>query len=203
VDHGCDWPETREYVAMLREKYPITVLKPNVGGFDNLYEFFWHHRFTPSKISRLCTDKFKVRVLHKYFESPCFVMIGIDAGESHRAKIAHRKGIENRWPLIEQEIDRQGCIEIIKSHNLPVPIKSGCWFCCFQRVSQWKDLRRKHPDLFCKAVQLEKRHAEKQKEKGERILTITGSPYTLDRFVDDRQQAFFEEVAYPPCQCGL
>lgn len=203
VDHGCDWPETRDYVGMLSQKYPITVLRPNVEGFDNLYDYFWHYQFVPSIHNRLCTDKFKVRVLNKYFQAPCFVNIGIDAGESHRAKISSNKGIEKRYPLIERDIDREGCIEIIQRHELPVPIKSGCWFCPFQRKNQWELLRRIHPDLWCKTVQLEKRNINHRHGLGKDLLTLTGGKITLDRLIDDRQQAFFEEVAYPPCQCGL
>ena len=43
VDHGTDWPETYEYVDMFKEKYPLTVLKPNQrgsrpkGNYDILY----------------------------------------------------------------------------------------------------------------------------------------------------------------------
>lgn len=47
VDHGCDWPETREYVTMIAKKYPITVLKPDVQGFDNLYDYCWYYEMVP------------------------------------------------------------------------------------------------------------------------------------------------------------
>ena len=36
VDHGCDWPETQEFIKTIPN---LTVIKPNVGGFDNLYEY--------------------------------------------------------------------------------------------------------------------------------------------------------------------
>lgn len=138
VDHGCDWPETREYVDMLSQRYPITILKAQVYSrkvdaiFDNLYDYSMAVGRFPDRKIRWCTSRFKSRVLEKYQQSPAFVFIGIDAGESHRAKISSKNGFEYRWPLIEREIDRNGCIEIIKAHGLPVPIKSGCWFCPFQ-----------------------------------------------------------------------
>ena len=81
VDHGTDWPETYKYFDMFqgwltRKGYkPITVLKPNVEGFTNLYDFYWHKKWVPSHMRRICTDKFKIRPLFKYFDKPCFCLL--------------------------------------------------------------------------------------------------------------------------------
>ena len=36
VDHGCDWPETIEFAYKIPN---LTILKPDVEGFDNLYNY--------------------------------------------------------------------------------------------------------------------------------------------------------------------
>ena len=203
VDHGCDWPETREYVAMLAERYPITILKPNYQGFENLYEYAWHMRMIPFMHVRWCTSRFKVRPLHAYFQKPCFELIGIDFGESKRARMSSLKGVESRWPLIEHEIDRSGCEEIISAHGLPVPTKSGCFICPFQRISQWKLLRRVHPELFCKAVELEKRNRVAALERDKKYYTLHGSGKPLSVLIGENQRVMWKEMAYPPCSCGL
>ena len=198
-----DWPETHEYLMMMEYKgYPVTVIFParkSYGGICcNLYEYAWDHKMFPQRHPRWCTTEFKVKPLHDYFQKPCFVMLGIDAGESHRAKIGSAQGIENRWPLIEHEIDRKGCVEIIKRHGLPVPMKSGCFICPFQRVSQVKELRRRHPDLFCKLVALEERNINELKK---------GPYYSMGKpfrdIVNEKDSFLFDDMAYPPCECGL
>ena len=84
ADHGADWPETREYVAMLREKgYPITVLETTRKGLA-LYEYYQSHRVIPTRMVRHCTVEYKVRPLTEYMKTPCIVYMGIDAGEAHR-----------------------------------------------------------------------------------------------------------------------
>jgi hypothetical protein len=113
----------------------------------------WYLKINPKY---WCTHKFKIKPLMQYFKPPAYSMLGIDAGEAHRAKIVSEKGIENRYPLVEAGISRDGCKEIIRAHGLPVPQKSGCFICPYQRQGQWKRLRAKHPDLFCRAEQLEK-----------------------------------------------
>ncbi|HEA67787.1 MAG TPA: hypothetical protein ENI07_13335 [Desulfobacterales bacterium] len=201
VDHGTDWPETYEYVEMFKQLYPLTVLKPDVQGFSNLYEYSWHYRMVPSFIRRWCTAKFKIRVMEKYYKTPCFVCIGFDAGEAHRAKLSASKGAENRFPLIEAEIDRDGCKKLIKRHGLPVPMKSGCYICPFQRVGQWKGLRVKHTDLFCKAQQLEKRNLTYRAGRGKSPMYIMKKP--LSEVVNERQVKLWKEDEYPPCHCRL
>ena len=203
VDHGTDWPETYEYVEMFKEKYPLTVLKPAIQGYDDLYNYCWHKEWVPSPLRRWCTDKFKMRAIHKYCQTPCWQMLGIDFGERKRAKMSSSKGFENRFPLIEAEIDREGCKDIIRSHNLPLPIKSGCFICPFQRVHQWKELRRNHPGLFCKAVELERRNMAYRKAQGKAPMFLSMSKRSLQSIVDENQRQIFKQDEYPPCNCGL
>lgn len=201
VDHGCDWPETRDYVRMLAERYPITILIPQVEGYENLYEYAKKYNMIPSRRVRWCTDKFKVRVVNSYVSKPCFSFIGFSTDEAHRAKVSSSNGVENRFPLLEYGISRAQCKEIIKSHGLPIPIRSGCFFCPFQRVSQWKKLRAVHPELFCSAKQLEDNQVEARKIRGKGPLYLTGKP--LEFVIKANQRKIFSEDEYPPCQCGL
>lgn len=206
VDHGCDWPETRDYVQMMVEKYPITILKPQVRRhkhgkvYESLYDYCLDARITPSMKFRWCTKEFKVLVIEDYTTKPCFQLIGIDAGESHRAKFSCVNGVENRFPLIEYDIDRKGCIEIIKKHGLPVPMKSGCYFCPFQRGDQVRLLRRKHPELFCRMKKIEDQVVEKMARRGKPPHYIYRQP--LDVIVNERQSVMWPEMK-PPCTCGL
>jgi len=213
VHHGTDWPETYDYAAgfqwwLKAHGYkPVTILYPNKTikktgeHWDSLIDYCEDREVMPYRQRRWCTADFKVRPLLKYCEAPCFQFIGIDAGESHRAKISTDAGIEHRWPLIEQGIDREGCKKIIADHGLPIPRKSGCYICPFQRKSQWKELRVKHPCLFSRAVALEQVGMKKSMMKSGKEYPLAHKP--LPDLVNENQQSLFEEMEYPPCQCGL
>lgn len=201
-----DWPETHEYLMILENRgYPITII---TGGMTvkgikegNLYEYAWKQRMFPQRHPRWCTANFKIKILHDYFNSPAFIMIGIAADESHRAKISSNKGLENRFPLIERDIDRQGCIDIIASHGLPLPIRSGCFICPFQKVSQLRQLRRMHPEYWCKLVALEERNVNRPDKKDPRNIYSWRKPVT--DVVKEHDRYLFQEMSYPPCECGL
>ncbi|MFH0887525.1 MAG: hypothetical protein V1843_05085 [bacterium] len=201
-----DWPETHEYLMMLEDKgYPITILLPIVTmrkkRISNLYDYAWGNRMFPQRKPRWCTSKFKLDTFYNYAQTPCFVMMGIDISESHRATLSSINGVENRYPLIEREIDRNKCKEIIKAHGLSVPIKSGCIICPYQRVAQFKELRRKHPDLFCKVVELEKRNNNHRISKGKEPYFTMKKP--ISKIVNEPDTYLFDDMAYPPCHCGL
>lgn len=49
VDHGCDWPETIEFANTIPD---LTILKPNVEGYDNLYDYCLKYRLVPSFMNR-------------------------------------------------------------------------------------------------------------------------------------------------------
>ena len=208
VDHGTDYPETYKYVAMLQERgYPITVIKPDFRGFDNLYDYSLHANMVPTQFMRWCTANFKIGPLYAYFEHPCEVYIGIDAGEERRAKDSRDPGITNLFPLVERGIDRAGCVAIIASHGLPPAPRSSCFICPFQSRAQWIALNRERPDLWCKAVTLETASVASQKR--DEPFYINARP--LDEVVrakDGRGQYVNAEQTdlwddRRPCQCGL
>jgi 3'-phosphoadenosine 5'-phosphosulfate sulfotransferase (PAPS reductase)/FAD synthetase len=196
ANHHGDLPETYAYVEMLQSKgYPITVLDTG-----DIYESYWRRRIIPMRPVRWCTADFKVLPLNKYFEPPCTVYIGIDAGEQQRVdKILAgcRDGEVKEFPLVDAGMDRAACVEYITAHGLPVPPKSGCYFCPHQRVGQIRQLRTQHKDLFDKALALEMR-ANVGKDK---------PYYLMDRPLDvvamDNQPDLFGERDMTPCLCQL
>ena len=207
ADHGADWPETRLYVEMLRrDVHPITVLETRRNGLA-LYDYYLAHHMVPMRWVRACTVEYKLAPLSAYMVPPCEVYIGIDAGEAHRIPgitAGCRPDEEKLFPLAEYGIDRAGCIEIIKAHGLPVPIKSGCYICAFQRASQWRELYRLHPDLFCKAQRLEDSASEYLATKGRPAVFLSDRGLPLATVAEAGQLDMFDpDRASRPCLCEL
>jgi hypothetical protein len=213
VNHGTDWPETYEYMDMMLAKgYPVTWIKPNVLGHSVLYDFCRKKEIIPNRNRRWCTVQFKSEPLDAYCQKPAIQLVGIDAGESQRAKVFERNGITFDYPLVAAGIDRQGCIDLIKRHGLPVPLKSGCWICPFQKREQWIELKRRHPDLFCKAVQLENLCNERRKAAGKKPVYFRDMPLEVlvqpkdnagRRAIPGQEVLFDADYDRPPCRCGL
>jgi len=158
ANHAGDYPETYEYLGYLRSQgHDITEIIPDESGCSTLEEYCLKYHIAPMRMRRWCTDKFKIRPMHKYFEKPCTCYIGICKDEEKRVYNAKPvQGITTIYPLIEQNITRKDCIEIIQKHGLKVPPKSGCWLCPFMGKIEVRQLMLNHPDLYERRKRIEK-----------------------------------------------
>lgn len=199
-DHGAEYPETYEFMELLTKRgYKITLINARYNGMG-LYEYSVHYKIFPCRRFRWCTQRFKTDPINKYIEKPCVMYIGFDAGETNRTFNRSRvSGTENEFPLIDWEIDRDGCKRIIEAAGLPIPRKSGCYFCPFQSKVEFRTLRDKYPELYCNAKTMEV-------TCNERRASIDKEPtYLRDHPIDDVVQEGQEDLFghRKPCQCGL
>jgi len=166
AETGSEWPETDAYVAAFDRDWlqPRGLRIEHVGAEwranslrDTLDVYCETHRVIPGSFKRWCTSEYKWRPIHKWADAHNITVqhLGIAADESHRKPDASR-------PLCERGITRAGCIDIIRAERLPVPRKSGCWLCPFQRRAQWRELWERHPDLYERAAALEDAATERR-----------------------------------------
>lgn len=157
--------------------------------------------------NRTCTAEFKIKVVARELKRmganktiPAVLAMGISLDEYHRVRsdsgIPHEK---LAYPLIDLRMDRQDCVNVIQEAGLPVPPKSSCFFCPYHSVAMWRDLLKNQPELFQKAVELERFMNERRSALGKDEVWMTGKLMPLDEVVkDDGQMDMFE----PGCQIG-
>ena len=114
--------------------------------------------YIPSRMNRWCNDYWKRTPLNRFARAIGVdeQWIGISSDEFHRARV--RKGF--RYPLVGMGLTRNDCRRVIREAGLRVPQKSGCYICSMQKRSEWVELRRRYPELFQIAVDLEITAAE-------------------------------------------
>jgi len=163
-DTGNEMPKTYEFLKVFEQfckknKINFTTVKSHLGS---VREYYFENNIIPYRMFRSCSDKFKVRVINKYLKEKygkdviINMFIGIGSDEKHRAKIVDKKNIKYFYPLIEYDIDREKCIEIIKKEFKIIPVKSGCYFCPFQPKSEWSKLLKESPELYDLSIEFEK-----------------------------------------------
>ena len=171
ADTGGENPETYAYLNKYIKPYLEQIGKPLivVHGEEkvrgeiktNMEEAYLGWNIIPVRFLRHCTDKWKIKPMHKYLTEnypgeSLRVVIGFAYDEIQRVNSTRWKDQEVWYPLIEKKMTRDDCVKYIISQGFPVPPKSGCFYCPFQRLDQWKELRFKHPDLWQRAVNMEK-----------------------------------------------
>lgn len=210
ADTGSEMPETYCYMDYFEKEYllrygmKITKISPKThaelyckrakGG--SLEEVCLDKKIIPFGMRRFCTGEWKHQPVQKLMKGKT-ALIGFAMDESGRAKNPDLK-----YPLIENGVTREGCKNIIKNAGLKVPVKSGCYFCPFQRIRSWENLWREYPELWQRAIKLE----DNARERYENV-TIMPSGMTLRNleavFESKGGDLFpdydFEELT--PCMC--
>jgi len=165
-------PETYQYITQHIKPYLKKHGIPFVTVYNyskiSLYSRCIIRKVFPDMYKRWCTRDFKVRPIHRFYrtlKSHIIEYMGIDYGEVKRMKPSGVNYITKDYPLIDHKIDRDACVAIITQAKLPIPVKSGCFFCPYNSKSRWAWLAQTHPDLYKLSEQLEKnsKHYPKMK----------------------------------------
>jgi hypothetical protein len=109
---------------------------------------------------RQCTKDFKLRPIRAEMrrrgfseQRPVEMWIGISIDEAvKRMKGSGLKWVENRWPLVERQLDRRACARWLVGHGYPLPPKSACVFCPYKRDREFALMRDEDPVSFARAV---------------------------------------------------
>lgn len=150
--------------------------------------------------NRTCTLDFKIRVILRELkrrgataDTPATVAIGFSTDEIERVKDSRHPEETFVHPLVNLGINRNGAQNLIRDAGIPVPPRSACYFCPFHTLDEWRTLRRRTPDLFQQAVELERKVHARGLElgRGEFYLTRAGRP--LDQVVHDQGVLFDDD----------
>ncbi len=163
ADTGGEVPETYGYLKISRtylakHNIPFKTVATRKRGTLDLYASSWSRRVIPSALWRWSTRDFKVIPIHRYYRSLSTHInqyMGIAYDEAERMKDSRVPFVTNLYPLVDRRITRSDCMTIIEAAGLPMPVKSGCFFCPFNSLDRWRWLHAEHPDLFLRAVELE------------------------------------------------
>ena len=89
---------------------------------------------------------------------PATTYVGIRAdevGDRDGAEYTDESGITQRFPLAEWGWDRATVVDYVAKKGITVPERTDCALCFFQRLAEWWQLWKDHPDEYEKGVILE------------------------------------------------
>lgn len=186
ADTGWEPKDVYDHLAWLKPyacKNGIEVIETNAGNIrdDIMFASLTQTRtanmpyYVKSKngekgiIPRGCTGEYKIDALNKVARElmgykPRMRMpaasvtrwMGISWDEIQRMKTSQNKWEILRYPLIEKEMTRLDCMNWLTRNGYKIPPKSSCVGCPFHSDRMWLEIKRKAPEEFQQAVELEK-----------------------------------------------
>lgn len=161
-DTRKELPETYEYLAKLEAYLGKPIVRLNTErGFDHWLKVY--NDYLPSSRMRWCTRQLKLKPFEQYVgDAPVVSYVGIRADEDREGYISTKSNITARFPFKEDGIAHADVLRILDNAGLGLPeyykwrTRSGCFFCFFQRKSEWAGLLEHHPVLYEEAKRYEK-----------------------------------------------
>ena len=113
---------------------------------------------------RWCTGQLKTHLINKTVnhlkkEKDALHFIGIAADEAHRCKADNH----NRYPLVEWGITEAQALQVCYDRGYDwgglyeIYHRASCWCCPFQRIGELRKLRRHHPELWARLLDMDNR----------------------------------------------
>lgn len=121
----------------------------------------------PNFRHRFCTrilkiEPFRQKMAEWAIAGPVISYVGLRADEAGRAGGAYNDiaGVEIRFPLREWGMGENDVQAALADRDIRCPNRTDCAMCYHQRIGEWFELWRDHPDRFDDAIAIERRHGE-------------------------------------------
>lgn len=199
ADHGIAFIEL---MTRRRDGTPDTILQ-RLARQERTIHIPMRMSGTGAPGNRSCTYAFKIAQVAKWTRAqgateanPAHVALGISVDEYQRMRDSTIRHQVSDYPLIDLRLSRQDCLRLIADAGLPPPPKSACYFCPFATPDYWRRLRKDQPDLFAKAVAVERLANAKRAAMGRDPAWLSAALRPLDEaFADAGQLDLFTDDA--------
>ena len=202
---SAELPEHEDWIhetaiPLLQSRYGIstTIVQADTNYVRQFYTKFQRGKWVgycygwPLLRGPWCNSRLKMRPIDKWQKEvgEYTAIVGIAADE-HKRK--DRKGVEESvLPLVDYGITEAQAFDICRRADLLSPAynggrqRLGCWFCHNQRLGELRRLRREHPALWKRMLELD--------NDARRRFTPTASVHDLERRfeLEERQISLFE-----------
>ncbi len=152
---GDELPEMIDHWKRLEDMLgsPIVRVRSERGLIDEVR----HQRMLPSSLRRWCTRVLKIEPTIAYMNSlpdDSVLYVGLRADEEARRGL-YGEDVTVRFPMREWGWGEAEVWEYLASRNVCIPPRTDCAICPYQRLGEWRDLWRNHPERWIATVQLE------------------------------------------------
>ena len=118
---------------------------------------------------RQCTEHYKIRPVRRKVRellalsrgqrvptgTTVELWLGISTDEAIRMKTSRDRWLENRYPLIEAGMSRSHCLDWWEARYERPLERSACIGCPYQSRRRWVETKRRWPELFDEAVEID------------------------------------------------
>lgn len=117
-------------------------------------------KMIPNFRARWCTRIIKIEVAEQYLcaNAPAVSYVGLRADETEderKGMYGIIEGVEKCYPLREWGWKLNDVLGYLECKGVTIPQRTDCAWCFFQKIGEWWNLWKDHPDIFKRGEELE------------------------------------------------
>src|SRR5215475_3929443 len=150
---GDELPELHAHIAQIAARVGAPVVMP---PNRSLYEWITTYRALPNFRMRWCTRQIKIEPCIAYLlaHPGSTLLVGLRADEEARLGL-YGEYATYRYPLREWGWRVRDVWRYLAAQRVTVPRRTDCALCYDQRLIEWYQLYRDHPDRYARGEALE------------------------------------------------
>lgn len=161
---GNELPEMFAHWRWLSEVLEAHIYPIMAGTLESIID---EEKMIPNFRARFCTRRLKIEPFKRFLLTtiPAVAYIGFRADEDVRegadyggdVKLSSPDGVTQRYPMQEWGWGIFEVLNYLKTNDVDIPERTDCAWCYHQRIGEWWNLWKNHPDIFDQGVQVEDR----------------------------------------------
>ena len=143
---GNELPDLREHIDRVVAMTGRSLVEPPNRSLD-----FWirYHEALPNDRMRWCTRQIKIEPCLAFLRSQpgAVLYVGLRADEEERRGI-YSATVDTQFPMREWGWGLAEVQKYLRQRGVSVPARTDCAVCYGQRIEEWWNLWRQHPEKF-------------------------------------------------------
>lgn len=155
---GNELPEMFEHWKRIAEHLGQRLNVLTCG--KSLFKLIEEQKMLPNFRARWCTRILKIEVAEQYLcaNSPAVSYVGLRADETEdqrKGMYGVIEGVEKRYPLREWGWGLNDVLNYLDNQGIKIPERTDCAVCFYQRIGEWWNLWKDHPEHFAQGEAME------------------------------------------------
>lgn len=155
---GNEFPEVFEHLDRMERLLGKPIIRLGIG--KTLIELIDEMEMLPNFRSRWCTRMLKIEPAIEYMQSlpaGSLLYVGLRADEEEREGI-YGDDVQSVFPFKEWGWGIKDVKKFLADRGICVPERTDCAVCYHQRVIEWRNCWRDHPEQFWAGAAIEQKH---------------------------------------------
>jgi 3'-phosphoadenosine 5'-phosphosulfate sulfotransferase (PAPS reductase)/FAD synthetase len=155
---GDELPEMFDHWLRIEKLLNQPLIRLQDPENPTIYDLIDHFKMLPNFRARWCTRILKIELAQRFYElvKPAVIYVGLRADEMNRkGNKLFDENIKQIYPMQDWGWGIQEVHSYLDKKKIKIPMRTDCAMCFYQRIGEWWNLWKFHPDRLQRIIDIE------------------------------------------------